>query len=305
MSALAVVLVAGIGFNGQADELSAGSRSRIRVNADVSPRTQLFGDTLTARFELVADTRRVELGSVRVDGRFGPYSPVAEPVLERRRVGGAELVVWSVKLRCLDPACRPGNAAKRVTFTPARVVYSLGRGGRVVARSVVVDWPTLLVYSRVDQVEVAAVNPLTQPPWRADLGSLPRVSYSAPPGLLSGLLYAVGGLLIAGALLLCVPLALRDVRASAEAGQAGVPQPPLEQALVLLERNSEGDGAVEPRRQALELVAAELGRRDERELELSARRLAWSEEPPPYEDTRALARSARRVTDGGSSGNGG
>jgi hypothetical protein len=67
--------------------------------------------------------------------------------------------------------------------------------------------------------------------------------------------------------------------------------------------SSEADGDVEPRRQALELVAAELGRRGEQDLELSARRLAWSEEAPPFEDTHELARSVRSVAQ--SSGNNG
>ena len=68
---------------------------------------------------------------------------------------------------------------------------------------------------------------------------------------------------------------------------------PLEQALVLLESQADPMTDPGPKRQALELVAAELGRRGEHDLELSARRLAWSADDPAYEDTSALARDVR------------
>ena len=151
----------------------------------------------------------------------------------------------------------------------------------------------MLFYSRVDPDEVRALNPLSQPPWRAELASLPAVSYRTSPSLVAALFYAAGGILLAFGLVLLVPLALRKMGAMPE-GRARV-LGPLEHALELLETMPDGDGAVEQRREALELVAAELDRRGERELELSARRLAWSAEPPEFEDTSALAQSARRV----------
>ena len=51
-----------------------------------------------------------------------------------------------------------------------------------------------------------------------------------------------------------------------------------------------------------QLVAAELGRRGEHDLELSARRLAWSADDPAYEDTSALARDVRLAAESNGSG---
>jgi hypothetical protein len=298
--AVGIALVAGAVRGGPTDGLSAGRP--IRAIATLSPRTQLFGDTVIARIDLAIDPRRVAPKSLRIAGRFGPYTPVAGPLLQRHAIRGAEVVVWSLKLRCLDQPCRPRNAEKRITFPPARVAYTLGHDDGALPGSLVVEWPTLLVYSRVDPADLADTSVLDQPPWRAALGLLPEVSYMAPPGVLSGLLYVVGGVMIAGAFLLCVPFALREFRARAAIGAELALLPPLEQALMLLEATPDDNGAVEPRRQALELVAAELGRCGEQELELSARRLAWSEEPPAFEDTRALARSVRVAIGGESKG---
>ena len=288
MAGVGVVVAAGILRGGSASTISAGSP--IVVAATISPRASLFGDTVTARVELAADPRRVEPQSLRIDGRFGPYAAAAQPLVVRRTFAGRELLTWTVQLRCLEAQCRPRNAVQRVVLPSTRVTYStVGDGSD--RRSMAVDWPDLLVYSRVDQAEVAALNPLDQPPWRAEVRSLPTASYAFPPGLLAGTLLVASAILIVLALLLSVPMALREVRARAELAPTRLP--PLEQALVLLESKPDGVGSVEPRRQALELVAEELGKRGEQELELSARRLAWSAAAPAFEDTRALAGRVR------------
>ena len=50
---------------------SDSARRPVRIGTALSPRTPLFGDTVTARLEFAGDTRRVVPGSVRVDARFG------------------------------------------------------------------------------------------------------------------------------------------------------------------------------------------------------------------------------------------
>ena len=119
------------------------------------------------------------------------------------------------------------------------------------------------------------------------------------PGLTATALYGGGALLLAGAAALLAPLVRRRPE---EVVVEEEPEPlewltPLEQALTLLEREPRGAGEIEPRRQALELVSAWLGERDARDLERSARRLAWSEVPPSPGDTRALARTVRDLVD--------
>jgi hypothetical protein len=266
----------------------------VRATAALLPAAALFGDTVTARVQLVTDTSFVQPDSFRIRGSFSPYRQVSRPVVERRRVGSTEEVVWTTTLRCLGNTCVPKKKGKRVTFAPASVTYAIGQGSDA-SRSLSVAWPSLLVYSRVDQMEVAALDPRGEPPWKGDYRSLPAVSYRASPGLVAAVLYGAGGLLLAGAAALLVPLVRRRPEEVVEEPE---PEPvvwltPLEQALALLEREPRGDGEIEPRRQALELVSEALGERNERDLERAARRLAWSEAPPPTEATRELALKVR------------
>ena len=289
---VATLLVAAIGRGGSP---SAPGAEAIRVNADLSPHTQLFGDMVTARIAIAIDADRIALDSLRVDGRFGAYQKVASPTVRRSQADGIGYVVWTARLSCLDATCLPGKAGKRVRFPTTRVSYSL-KGGSDTVRSVTVAWPALLAYSRLDRTQLAALDPRDEPPWRPEFTALPAVSYRASPPLLAFLFYGLGAVLIAASLVLLGPLVLREVRrAIAWSGPPSLRLPPYEQALWLLENDVEGGQDVEARRKALELVAVELGQRGERDLELSARRLAWSPEPPASEDTRALAQSVRRV----------
>ncbi len=245
----------------------------LRASAALLPAAALFGDTVTARVQIVTNTSFVQPDSLRVSGNFGPYREVSRPVVDRRRVGSTEEVVWTTKLRCLGNPCVPKKEGKRVTFAPASVSYSIGPGSDA-SRSLSVAWPSLLVYSRVDQIEVAALDPRSEPPWKGDYRSLPAVSYRASPGLVAAVLYGAGGLLLAGAAALLVPLVRRQREEIVEEEE---PEPvvwltPLEQALALLEQEPRGEGEVEPRRQALELASEALGGRDERDLERMARR---------------------------------
>ena len=296
---VAVVVVLAFSLRGGGEDLSQGAP--IRVKSVLAPRALLFGDTLTANLEVASDSDRVDPSSVRIDARFGPYRPVAPPTVRRREIRGADYLSWTASLRCLELKCLPGDEGQtRVRLGPARVTYSLDEDDVRIKRTIVVRWPPVLVHSRVDAAEVAARDPRGEPPWRADLGSLPAVTYRASPTLVAAILYGLGAVLVGSALVLLSPVLLPLLRRRRDG--EGPRLPPLEQALELLERNGGSDDVVQERREALELVAAELSRRGEHELELSARRLAWSEEPPPHEHTLALAESVRRLNGSGSNG---
>jgi len=295
VATVATVLVAAID-RGEAPSALEGEA--IRVSADLSPHTQLFGDTVTARVAIAIDVDRIALDSLRVHGTFKPYQKTGAATVRRSRAGRTGYVVWTARLSCLDAACLPGKAGKRIVFPTARVSYSLMRGSDAArpARSVTVAWPALLAYSRLDRTQLAALDPRDEPPWRPAFTALPAVSYRASPSLLVWLFYGLGAVLTAASLILLGPVVLREVRcATARSGTPSVRLPPYEHALWLLEKDAEDGEDVEARRKALELVALELGQRGERDLELSARRLAWSPEPPASEDTRALAQSVRQV----------
>ena len=292
---VAVVVVLLFAWRGGGDDLSTGPP--IRVRSVLSPRALLFGDTLTAQLNVAADMRRVDTESVRIEARFDRYRPVAPPTVERRVIRGVEYVSWTATLRCLDLGCLPNDGQTRARVGPARVTYSTMEDDDVrIARTIVVRWPAALVHSRVDSAELAARDPRGEPPWRADLGSLPAATYRASPTLIAAILYGRGVALLVGALVLLGPVLLPLLRWSR--GREGASVPPLEQALALLERNGGGVDSVQAQREALELVAAELARRGEHDLELSARQLAWSEDPPPREHTITLAKRVRGLNGG-------
>ena len=291
--AVAVVLVTG----------SPPDRSArpVRVGAVLTPRTPLFGDTVTAQVQFAGDSAKVVPGSVRVEGDFSPYREVSTPVLVRRVAGNAEYVVWTAKLRCLDRECVPGKAKKRMTFPRAHVSYSLrpSAGGAVVGRSLTVAWPALVLYSRIDPVEVQASDPRGEPPWRADIASLLDVTYRTPPGGTAAAAFGLSALLGLLAVALVAPLRRRERPGGPRAADGPAPAPasltPLELALRRLE-HPEGDHEAGDTRRALELVAGELGTRGEQGLRTSAQQLAWSAGMPEAAAARELAARAREAT---------
>ena len=292
VSALAVVLVAS--ERGRDDESRAAIESPEAIAAQgiLTPRTVLFGDTVRARVDVLLDRARVDPDSVRVSAQFAPWEVVAEPERVRRNAGSTTYVQTTFVLRCLTSPCVPPGQTAPLEFGPARVTYRSPAGGEQQRESIRVDWPVLTVYSRFASASFDGRTGAATP-WRADLLTMPAVSYRVAPGVA---LVAI----LAGALLLAVTGALLAVLAWPQRAPAPPPEPevppapvltPLEQALALLEDTARADGA-EDRRRALELVAEELVERDA-EIARSARVLAWSEDVPAADETSGLAARVR------------
>ncbi len=302
--ALAIVagaIAIGVAFlaldrGGGADSTPASTAgSAIEARAVLSPRNVLFGDTVRAVVEVTLDRERVDPNSVRVQADFTPWQPVAPA--ERAREDGKTTTYLQVTyvLRCLVPSCLSTDVIATQDFTDARVGYTSrgtpGGGDQVV---VPVAWPQLLVGSRyLEQTQGSAT---VQGQLRADLVSLPRVTYRLAPSLLLVLILAATCLFaIAGGAL--VYLELRRSASGADPAAGGPPEPvltPLERALLLLESPTRANGGADGRR-ALELVAASLLERGELTLAQAARALAWSEPVPGLEETGGLAVRARSV----------
>lgn len=285
-TAVGVVLVAGNGGASREAAPGAGSEPGIRARGLLLPRLVLFGDTTRARVEIMLDRRRVDPDSVRVSATFLPWGVVGKPERVRRDAGSTTYLRTTFVLRCLIGPCVPPRNTAPLEFDRARVTY--GRG-----RSIEVEWPVLVVYSRFGPSAFDEGQALTVP-WRADLVSAPAVSYRVSPGLALALLLGAGGLLAAAGAVLAYIAWPR--RAPAEEPEPEPePEPaltPLEQALVLLESADRVDGAGDQRR-ALELVAEALHARGDGALAHTARELAWSEAAPPVKATQALAFRAR------------
>jgi hypothetical protein len=150
----------------------------------------------------------------------------------------------------------------------------------------------LVVYSRYTAASFE--DAATPAPWRADVGTLPAVSYHVSPALALALLLAASALLVASAGVLVYAAWPRRAPASPPEPE---PEPipsltPLEQALALLEESVRSNGAGDQRR-ALELVAEELEEWGDEALAGAARVLAWSEGIPEPEETRELAGRVR------------
>jgi hypothetical protein len=266
--------------------------SAIQARSALLPGVVLFGDTLTARLDVLLDRSKVDPGSVRVQASFAPWKPVAPPKQVRRDGSASSTYIEKTYLlRCLEADCTGQKDSFVEDFDQARVSYIARDGTHRVTQ---VRWPRLIVDSRYAQKTLSAAG--TPPPaWKAALFSLPSLTYSISPSLLFALLLTGGLVLLLAAGGLVYLAWRRPAVRVAPAPPTPPPAPvltPLERALLLLELSERVDGAGDQRR-ALERVADELARRGEAELARAARALAWSEPAPGTEQTTRFAESAR------------
>lgn len=296
VSALVVVLVVWERQGGDERAVrptNAQESPTIDGRAVLTPRIVLFGDTLTARVDVVLDRSRVDPDSVRVAASFTPWEALGEPERMRRDVGSTTYLRTTYVLRCLTGPCAPSGQASPLEFDPARVAYAgvAGSGGDV-RDSIHVTWPLLTVYSRFASAASEGRAGSTTL-WRADVLTFPNASHRVAPGLVLALLLGAG-VALAGLGLAFVYMAWPR-RAPAPPPEPEAPPPrltPLQQALVLLEDAARTDGA-EDRRRSLELVAEALEKWGDDDLARSARVLAWSEDAPEVDETAGLAARVR------------
>ncbi len=290
-SALAVVALTW-DRNSTAVEGNVAGNDPITATGSFAPRAVLFGDTLTAKIDVVVDKTIVDPDEVEVAAAFDWWKPVSEPLVSREDSGDTAYLHTTYVLRCLTRLCVPARETEQLDFDAAKVSYAATVGDGTQRLSVDVPWPTLIVHSRIgeggdDRSDLLAA------PWRADLVSLPLVSYRISPGLLLVLLLAGGAALFAVAGML-VYRAIPDRRPPPEPEPEPVPVATLlEQALAFLEAPASSNGAPE-RRRALELVADEVESWGETKLATTARALAWSEHAPESKTTKAFAADLRR-----------
>lgn len=283
---------------------TSGRRPAIEARTDVSPRSAFFGDTVAAWVDVTLDRTRVDPDSVRVETDFAPWKPVAKPERVRRDDGTTTSLRFSYVLRCLGMRCVTADEDLVIldkaiqTFGQARVTYAPADGAvQGVAESIRAPWPRLLVGARFSARDAQAVgSSLTG--WRADLDTMPTVTYSMAPGLLSALLLVGGVLLASAGGALAYKIRRRRPPAQPEPVPAGPTLTPLERALALLELSRRVDGAADQRR-ALELVAAALAQHGNAKLALLSRTLAWSRPTPAVEQTNGMAVQARSALSNG------
>jgi hypothetical protein len=301
IAALVVVVVAGRGGGSLPAPAFTPGGQRFQAAASLSPRSALFGDTITAWIDLTFDHSRFDPANVRITTSFAPWTAIGGPKIAREDAGSTTFMRTTYTLRCLVAICVPSHELTRYDFKPARILYVTPVGESTNRVSIAAQWPELVLHSRLDGSTNAQRDPLAAP-WRADIVSLPAVTYRVSPGRLAAGLVGLGSLFLALAGVIVY-------RARPRRGPPPPPPPPppaprlapLEQALLLLETTATADG-VEERRRSLELVADELATLEEHDLERGARQLAWSEEDPEPEATRALAATVRAYVEERSNG---
>lgn len=291
--AAAGALVAVLALRDDSSTEALDRASALEARVVVSPRVVLFGDTVTARVQVALDRARVDPDSLRVETSFTPWQLVRAPQRIRRDGDRATYVETVYVLRCLGPPCVPSRASSSREFQAVKLSYAQVGGGR---ESTEVRWPVLVVNTRLVSDDFGR-NDEYGTAWRADLATLPAVSYRLPPALLLALLLAGALLLLLGGGRLAYAAFPRQEEPLPPEPPPAPPPPdltPLERALALLEEPSPLDGAAE-RRRALEFVAEHFDDRD-RSLSASARALAWrSGQPAPAESVGLAARAREHL----------
>ena len=295
LGALAVVLVGWQRVDGTPGLASGEPPPAIEADVVVAPREVLFGDTVRARFEIVVDKERVDAESVRISADFAPWEVVGKAATGRQDDGDTAYLRTTYVLRCVSGTCVPSGQSARHGFRPARIAFGAPRDQQTEESSIELPLPAIRVYSRFAAASRDA-DPF-ESPWRADVLSLPAVSFGLAPGRLLAVL--LGGAALAAVAGLALAYAAWPRRLPAPPPEPAPPPPepvlsPLEQALVLLERSIRTNGAADQRR-ALEQVAEQLELSDwgDPRLAREAKVLAWSEEAPPVEETTSLAARVR------------
>jgi hypothetical protein len=260
------------------------------VSAAIRPATHHFGEPVVAELVVVADKSLVDPSTVRVNPDFTPYEPIGPRQVERTET--ATSVRWRFRfpLRCLRDGCAPDGARRTIELPGAGVLYQFRTEGRGTA---IVDWPSFDVTARVPDDALAPEN------WRAEVASLPAVTYArSPTTLAAGLL---GGSFVFALIGLGLVWWLTRPKETLE--QEQLQEEPerlttLERALQLA-REAALDGDSPERRKALERVARELGDRGLPDLADRARALAWASGAASAVAVDDLARDARAAANGG------
>jgi hypothetical protein len=269
-----------------------GEGKPFKAYASITPTVHLFGDELTARLAVVADSRWIDPARLHVTAEFEPYEALTTPALLRVRAGRFEQLTWTWTLRCTTTACvprlPPSDRYHVFHFRPAQIAY-VRRDGRP-AYGISASWPPIEVVSQISPGVIVGLGGSGAVKWRYHLVPVSAPEYRISPTLLVWLAAALALVAAAGAGLLGRSW-YRTVRRTPVAVVALAPVTTLERALALLRwAHEHGDETLQ--RKAFERVAGELGVEAADELTRTARELAWSPRSPEDEEVEAFAKQA-------------
>jgi hypothetical protein len=276
---------------------SVGEGAPLKAYATITPTVHLFGDSVTAKIAVVADTKWVDPARLRVNASFTPYEPTRSPAVLRYSVGRFAQVTYTWTLRCIASPCvprvPPSDKFHVFRFHAAHVEY-MALTGRP-QYSLHVSWPPVEVLSQVSPGVAAFLRKSNNLNWRIHITPVASPTYRMSPDLLFWLALALGG-----ALTIVAALFARRwyfvVRPRSVETYTIDPGTTLERALAVLRyAHEQGDETLQ--RKAFERIAGELGIEEADELTRTARELAWSPRTPEDEEVEEFAAQARGTQD--------
>jgi hypothetical protein len=273
---------------------SVGEGVPLKAYATVNPAVHLFGDEVTAKIAIVADTKWVDPRRLHVATNFAPYEPTKPPSVLRLQVGRFAQVTWTWTLRCISSPCvprlPPSDKFHIFKFHPAHVEY-LQLDGKP-AYGINASFPPVEVLSQVSPGVVNYLRKTNRLNWRINFTPVAAPDYRTSPNVVFWVAIALAGAFgLAAAFFLYRWFLVIRPRREPTVFEAGTP---LERALAVLRFAHEtGDETLQ--RKAFERVAGELGVERADELTLIARELAWSQRTPDDEEVEEFAEQARGV----------
>jgi len=272
---------------------SIGEGAPLKAYATITPTVHLFGDSVTAKIAVVADTKWVDPERVRVNASFTPYEPMRSPAVFRYSVGRFAQVTYTWTLHCISSPCvprvPPSDKYHVFRFHTARVEYIALTGKP--AYGLNVSWPPVEVLSQLSPGVAAFLRRSNNLDWRIHITPVASPTYRMSPDLLFWLALAPAGALGAVAALFARRwyLVVRPRSVETYTIDTGTT---LERALsVLRYAHEQGDETLQ--RKAFERIAGELGVEEADELTRTARELAWSPRTPEDEEVEDFAAQAR------------
>lgn len=272
---------------------SVGEGVPLKAYATVSPQVHLFGDIVTARLAVVADTKWVDPARLRVSTDFTPYRSARHPSKMSIGAGRFQQVTWTWTLLCVTANCVPTERIRTFRFQTIHIKY-LALNGKP-AYGIDATWPKVEVASQMTPGVVNYLKRTHRLNWRFHIAPVASPTYRVSPTLVFWL-----GLGAAIMLLLAATVFAwrwdRLLRPRAAGGPGEVAGTALERALAVLAwAHARGDETLE--RKAFERVAGELHVEtplpEVDELSRAARELAWSSRTPEDEDVETFSARAR------------
>jgi hypothetical protein len=270
---------------------SIGEGVPFKAYASVDPAVHLFGDEITAKIAIVADTKWVDPRRLHVRTNFAPYEETKAPTVLRLQVGRFAQVTWTWTLRCITTPCvprlPPSDKFHVFKFQPAHVEYMQLDGKP--AYGINASFPPVEVLSQVSPGVVNYLRKTNRLNWRINFTPVASPDYRTSPNLIFWVAIALAGALgIAAAFFAYRWFLVIRPRRAPTVYESGTP---LERALAVLRFAHEtGDETLQ--RKAFERVAGELGVERADELTLIARELAWSQRTPDDEEVEEFADQA-------------